>query len=350
VNDRWKGLALCLLILGACSAEEGGAPPDQQIPVDGGLPSPDAAGLADVPAAPDLGPDQLQPWGPPYPIVLAHGFFGFKELGPLDYFHEVKPALEADGHVVVVTAVDPFNSTYVRGGQLLQQVLGVLAQSGAAKVNIIGHSQGGFDARYVARIIPEQIGAVVTIGTPHQGAHIADVMAQAAPGFSVELAQAFVAAVSGSIWGSVADDPDLQACLDFLTSQSIAEFNSYFPDEAAVAYYSIAGRSNSDLATTACSGPDVPPFITKYADAKDPIDPLLSLVAPVVGGSTSDPEPNDGLVRVSEAKRGIWLGCIPADHWDEVGQLLGDSPGSGNPFDHVAFYRDLASFLVDQGF
>ena len=44
------------------------------------------------------------------------------------------------------------------------------------------------------------------------------------------------------------------------------------------------------------------------------------------------------------------VGTIPADHWDEVGQLLGDSPGSGNPFDHVAFYRDLAGFLVDQGF
>jgi hypothetical protein len=35
----------------------------------------------------------------------------------------------------------------------------------------------------------------------------------------------------------------------------------------------------------------------------------------------------------------LWTaaGCVPADHLDEIGHLLGDHPGLGNDFDHVAF-------------
>jgi len=340
-------LLLGLILCAGCRADDVSTPLDL---------APDVADRGVDLALPDLPhPDRPAPEaspgsGPPYPIVLAHGFFGFKEIGPLEYFHKVREALEADGHVVIVTAVDPFNSTYVRGNQLLQQINIALVQTGAAKVNIIGHSQGGFEARYVAGIIPERVGAVVTIGTPHVGAHIADVLLEKAPGFSVDLAKAFFAAVSRPFYGDVSKDSDLKACLEFLATDSVTQFNASYPDQPGVAYYSIAGRSSSELAANECFAPKAPPFITKYDADKDPIDPLLYLVSKVVGGSLLDPVPNDGIVQVQSTRWGTWLGCVPADHWDEVGQLLGDSPGSGNPFDHLTFYRDLAKFLVDQGF
>lgn len=295
-------------------------------------------------------PDASLGTGPPYPIVLVHGFFGFDEIGPLEYYYGVKAALEDAGHVVVVTAVDPFNTTYVRGNQLLHQINVALAQTGAAKVNIVAHSQGGFDARYVASIIPQRIGAVVTVSTPHVGARIADLMLEKTPGFTRDLAKAFFAAVARPLYGDVADDADLKACLDFMASDSVAQFNTKYPDDPRVSYYSIAGRSGSDLAEKACFAPKAPPFITQYDEVKDPVDPLLYLIHKVLGGSLLDPKPSDGLVLVEEAKWGTWLGCIPADHWDAVGQLLGDSPGSGNTFDHKTFYRDVAAFLVAEGF
>ena len=59
---------------------------------------------------------------------------------------------------------------------------------------------------------------------------------------------------------------------------------------------------------------------------------------------------HDGLVTVESAKLGTFLGCIPADHMDEVNQLAGDPPGLGNPFDAVQFYRDLAAWLRDTGY
>ncbi len=288
--------------------------------------------------------------GPPYPLVLAHGFFGFDRIGPLNYFYGVKGALEAAGHSVYVTAVDPFNSTYVRGPQLLPQIQDILARSGSAKVNIIAHSQGGLDARWVAHMIPDRIGAVLTISTPHGGTRIADLIMENAPGISLAAAKAFVAAVSAPIYGDVADDANLTACMSFLTTRSITQFNQLFPPQPTVRYYSLAGRSNSDLAETACAASSPPDFVASYANVRDPIDPLLFLSSRIIGGSLFDPAPNDGIIEVSSAPFGTWLGCIPADHWDQIGQLLGDSPGPGNTFDYLQLYQQLAAFLVQQGY
>ncbi len=74
-----------------------------------------------------------------YPIVLSHGLFGFKSVGPVDYWHAIVPALEKDGAKVFATSQSPVNSNEVRGEQLLAQVEEVLALTGAEKVNLIGH-------------------------------------------------------------------------------------------------------------------------------------------------------------------------------------------------------------------
>jgi len=78
-----------------------------------------------------------------YPIVLVHGLFGFDKLGPVEYFYGIPAALRSGGAQVYVTTVSAANSTEVRGEQLLSQVRQILAATGAAKVNLIGHSHGG---------------------------------------------------------------------------------------------------------------------------------------------------------------------------------------------------------------
>jgi hypothetical protein len=65
-------------------------------------------------------------------------------------------------------------------------------------------------------------------------------------------------------------------------------------------------------------------------------------------------------VEVADAAPGTWSRSrrpsgapgwgVPADHWDQVGQLFGDTPDKNNPFDHVRHYRDVAKFLVSRGF
>ena len=50
------------------------------------------------------------------------------------------------------------------------------------------------------------------------------------------------------------------------------------------------------------------------------------------------------------ARWGTFLGCVPADHFEEIGQLLGQPAGLGNPFSYKDFYRGLADWLVSQGY
>src|SRR5438093_104353 len=82
--------------------------------------------------------------GAAYPIVLAHGLFGFDKFAGADfaeYFYGVKAELAKHGETEVFTpTVDPFNSSVYRGAQLASKVQQILAQTGAAKVILIGHS------------------------------------------------------------------------------------------------------------------------------------------------------------------------------------------------------------------
>jgi triacylglycerol lipase len=342
-------LATWLLVVAGCN----GDPSNPLLADAGGLPDAPAAS-ADLPREARRGDrsstvDSLGK-GPPYPIILAHGFFGFDQIGPLEYFYKVKEALVAAGYDVHVTSVDPFNSSTYRGEQLLKQVKTILATTGAAKIDIIAHSQGGFDARYVAAKIPTRVGAIITVATPHLGAKLADILLDKAPGFSKTLAQAFFKAVSRPFYGDVASDTDVEACLEFLSTDSVTAFNASYPPEEGVAYYAIGGRSNLSLAKSVCYAPKAPSFISKYDSVVDPVDTLLVLTALALDESVLSPVPNDGIVQTSSTKWGTWLGCIPADHWDEVGQLLGDSPGFTNGFDYIEFYKDLASFLASEGF
>src|SRR5258708_39786174 len=73
----------------------------------------------------------------PFPIVLAHGLDGFKNIGPLEYYYGVPEALIKDGHDVWVAQVDAYNSSEVRGAELQTFVQSVLLMTGAEKGNLI---------------------------------------------------------------------------------------------------------------------------------------------------------------------------------------------------------------------
>src|SRR5438046_2615018 len=93
----------------------------------------------------DVEPLGADPQGRPtlYPIILEHGFNASPQLNG---FYGVSDALAADGHVVYVTDAPPFRSADDRAVYLAAQIDQALA-NGATKVNIIGHSMGGLDAR-----------------------------------------------------------------------------------------------------------------------------------------------------------------------------------------------------------
>ncbi len=294
------------------------------------------------------------PAGAPYPIVLCHGFFGFEDFAGVDfiqYFWGVRAHLQAEGEPAVYTpAVDPFDDSEVRGAQLLAHVERILAETGAAKVNLVGHSQGGLDARFVAHQRPDWVASVTTISTPHRGTPLADVaLGLTDHGIVPDLLDAFVRLIGRPLWDAAGDDTSVTSAMRQLTTGGAADFNRAYPDQPGVAYYAIAGRTDWHGGGAPCRVDDSPAFITRWAHARDPADPAFWITEAALDGGLFDPIPNDGLVPVPSAQWGRFLGCIPADHLDQMGQLLGDLPGLANPFRHRVFYADLVGWLRSQG-
>lgn len=292
--------------------------------------------------------------GPPYPIVLAHGFFGFDTFAGVDfvtYFYGVADRLEGEGEPWVFTpAVNPFADSTTRGEELLAHVEEILAETGHAKVNIIGHSQGGLDARVVASLRPDLVASVTTFATPHHGTPISDIVLglvsdPQAQQLVDELAQLFGA----PIWPAVDGDTSVFESLAQFSTEGIVEFNATYPDAPGVLYASLAGRSSYHLGHPACAIDDAPPFVANFATAVDALDGGFTVSGAILTADALAPVANDGLVRVTDARWGVFLGCVPADHLDEVGQLLGDVPGLTNPWRHDDFFVDLVGWLRAQG-
>lgn len=290
--------------------------------------------------------------GPPYPFVLAHGFFGFENFAGLDfetYFFNVKTYLASHGEVVDTPAVDPFNDSDYRGAQLLVAVQAFLAQTGAAKVNIIGHSQGGLDARVVANLRPDLVASVVTISTPHDGSPVGDVaMKLLADPNSQAIVDELTQLIGGPLYDTVGNATSLTKALYLFSQPGITAFNKAHPDSPGIFYASIGGRSSLRGNDEDCTGDVAQPFITSWYGTLDPLNPLFDAFAILLAGDQD--YVNDGLVRAKDARRGQFWGCLPADHVDEIGQILGENPGLGNDWKYLTFYSQVIAYMRSQGF
>lgn len=252
-----------------------------------------------------------------YPIVLAHGLGGFDSLfGVLDYWYGLENALEDQGATVFVTEVSQLNSTQARGEQLLAQVLQIRAITGKAKVNLIGHSHGGLDVRYVAAVRPDVVASVSTVASPHKGAALADwLRARVVNGSFTEDVLGFFANSLGVVLGLLTGTSNPQnavAALDSLTTAGLASFNATYPAGVPGTACGQGAASVNGVRYYSWSGTGI---FTNLLDISDPALGLTSLVYP---------EANDGLV----GKCSSHLGTVIRDnyfqnHLDEVNQVLG---------------------------
>ncbi len=271
-----------------------------------------------------------------YPIVLMHGMAGTDAFfDMLDYYYEVAPTLQAAGYPVHVAAVDPFQPTPVRAQTWSTHLEALFTSGEARRVNLIGHSQGGLDARYVTtHLDPDQrIRSVTTIATPHRGALVADLGWGLLDDFGI--AQALIDAAFdelASLYG-LSSDQDINAQLEQLTSSASAAFNADTRDRDDVSYYSWAGNT--------CQLLDL---ICQAQHDGEIVSPLFTATHAITLILEGD---NDGLVSVQSAEWGTFRGVMSADHLDEVGLFPGTT-ASG--FDHLQFFLDEAAHLADQGF
>ena len=118
-----------------------------------------------------LGPDRLGHCAArPRPVLLIHGYQCNR-----GFWFWFRRKLEAVGWTVATHSLEPVYAdidSYAEG--IARRIDEVLAATGAAQVILVGHSMGGLASRaYLRRHGPARVARLVTLGSPHQGTHLA---------------------------------------------------------------------------------------------------------------------------------------------------------------------------------
>jgi triacylglycerol lipase len=279
--------------------------------------------------------------GAPYPLVFLHGASGFAEIevGPLQitYFRGVVRDLRDRGEQAFATTAQPWATSDARAPVIAAQIDEILASTHKRKVHIIGHSQGGIDARYLASPAGfgygDRIASITTVSSPHRGSLVADTILDAIDhlrGSDVEeLTRAYLAFVKKEIdpIENAGADVDLIGQLRMLSVKYMTEtFNPRIVDDPRVRYMSYAGRSNRRTGVFACGDSTYENNPLKVT----PLHPILFVTGTFL--EQGNFVINDGLVTIDSARWGRFEQCIPADHLGEIGY---------HDLDQIAFYRTI---------
>lgn len=301
---------------------------------------------------------------PKHPIVLCHGLSGFdtlvlfqapqfpwsntadlKEFGKrlkdvsdevdsgsvmLNYWYGIEDALKKAGCKVLTAKVPPFGTIEERA-KLLDALLSEKVKEYPGKVkgerlkiNLVGHSMGGLDSRYLISKIqnedcPYEVVSLTTVGTPHHGSECAD--------FVMNLIQN--------------DDTLMAVCpkaIPQLTTKYLKQFNREVRNDPKVMYFSYGALMDPQGFKL---------FRATYEIIKTEIQKKgLSHIE------------NDGMVSVELAQWGNYMGTLQdVDHMDlinwtnRIKAAVGKVMFNQTPtFNAIALYLDIAETLSENNF
>lgn len=214
-------------------------------------------------------------------VVLVHGLFGFDSIvlgsARIDYFRRVGQRLEAHGYDVAAVRLPPIGCVPTRAAALARAVAALPHDRFA----IVAHSMGGLDARWALTRgdLAARVEALITIGTPHRGTPLADLLALR----PVQRARAMMARLGLT-----------SAALDWLTTWRWAELNAELVDVAGVRYGSV---------------------IAATAD-RARVHPMLRVSHAYLARAAG---PSDGVVPGASQRWGAPVAEVEMDHWAQVG-------------------------------
>jgi triacylglycerol lipase len=246
-----------------------------------------------------------------YPTVLIHGLGARSAYGPVEYFYGLPKILRDAKNSIFIANLTAWQTIENRSLQLKEQIEKAFPDG---KVNLVGHSMGGLDARYLTSQLglSERIASVTTIGTPNRGTTIGDMAMGLVPGSAFLAADRILKFLDSS--SGALKQVTRQYCLN--------DFAQLTPNSPGVAYFS---------ATTAISNP----IMTNSL-------PIFWLSHRVLAKIEGD---NDGFVSVESAQWGDHICTYSGDHYAQIGQFLGRSRG----MDYIKFYRDIFTHLKNSG-
>ncbi|PVF94504.1 alpha/beta-hydrolase [Serendipita vermifera] len=264
---------------------------------------------------------------PKNPVVFCHGLMGFDSVSlgasfaPLQITHwrGIKEVLEENGIEVLITKVPATSGVEERAKVLGEKIAEVYP---GRAVHLIGHSMGGLDCRFLAASRPTafKILSVTTIATPHRGSCFAEY-------FLETLGKARIPSLVSFLEYLPNGGGDGKA-FEGLTRDAMRKFNEEVKDVEGIEYFSWGAS-----------------FLPSLVDAfKWPHSVILEKEGP-----------NDGLVSVSSAQWGKYLGTLEdVNHLDLVGWInmarykWAELTGKSIKFKPASFYLEMAARLAEE--
>jgi triacylglycerol lipase len=252
-----------------------------------------------------------------YPVVMAPGVLGFDKLaGFADYWYQIPGAMRDGGARVYTTSASAFNDADLRGEQLLKQTQDILALTGAAKVNLMGHSHGGYSSRYVAKAIPTRVASLTLIHSPVKGTPVADLVRKVAPPgtFSADVVQTVGTGFSQLVTYLAGNsyNENFLASMDSLTTSGAAAFNARFPNGVPATACGEGAYTANGIRNYSWGG------TSSVTNVADPLDLFFGMTG------LAGKEPNDGLVgRCSSHFGQVIRDDYPWNHGDAINHLFG---------------------------
>lgn len=242
-----------------------------------------------------------------HPIVLIHGLGARSTYGPIEYFYGLPTLLRKAKNQILTANLTAWQTIEKRAQQLKKQIDEAFPDT---PVNLVGHSMGGLDARFLTSQLgfADRVASITTIGTPHRGTSVGDMATGLLPNSAFSAADRLLKYLESS-----------STALKQITQQyCLGEFASLTPNMPKVAYFS---------ATTAIVNPVLMNSL-----------PIFWLSHRILSKTEGD---NDGFVSVDSAKWGDHICTYGGDHYAQVGQFLGRSRG----MDYMKFYNEIFKHL-----
>lgn len=179
------------------------------------------------------------------PVILVHGIAARdKNL----FWGRIPACLEALGIKVFFGNTDSWGPIESNANFLKKTVDEVLKECHCERVNIIAHSKGGLDARYLISSLnyADKVASLTTVSTPHRGSELVDYILK-----NQTVYKPIVRKIVKSVVHLYGDkSPDPYAILSELGTKSMVKFNANNPNRKNVYYcscHSLMKRPWDDL-------------------------------------------------------------------------------------------------------
>jgi triacylglycerol lipase len=172
-----------------------------------------------------------------YPVVLVHGIITHDRRTIIDFWGRIPEILKKKGIRVFPGNTDAWGSCDSNAKILKSTIEKILLETKTEKVNIIAHSKGGIDSRYLIwkHGFEDKVASLTTISTPHHGSALADLIYNQKMFHSEMVKKALE--TFGRLYGDI--NPDLYEVAHQLTTGGMKEFNESIGINDKVHYQSL---------------------------------------------------------------------------------------------------------------